>query len=143
MIKRNSKSAALGFTIIEAVIVLLVIGVIALVLTSLQGKLWSGSLAGNQYQAATLAQQQCAEKILSVRRQLGYSAITTSTCNGLPSIQGVTATVAISSGSTPVCIDAVVADADTCDTLSTSLIYQDITISAGSINPLALRILRY
>lgn len=138
MIKRNSKSAALGFTIIEAVIVLLVIGVIALVLTSLQGKLWSGSLAGNQYQAATLAQQQCAEKILSVRRQLGYLAVTASTCNGLPPIQGVTATVAVSVGPPlAVCIGA------DCDTLETSLIYKDVTISAGSINPLALRILRY
>lgn len=142
MINKKSKSTPQGFSIIEAVVVLLIIGVIALVLTSLQGKLWSGSLAGNQYQAATLAQQQCAERILSVRRQAGYIAVSSATCSALPSVQGVAATVAISVGSSSICIDAV-ADADACDTLSTSLVYKDVTISAGSINPLKLRILRY
>ena len=142
MIKKNTKPLALGFTIIEAVIVLLVIGVIALVLISLQGKLWSGSLAGNQYQAATLAQQQCAEKILTVRRRVGYDAVTTATCNELPSIQGVSATVSILEGQATVCINAP-PPAAACSTLSESLSYKDVTIRVGSINPVTLRILRY
>lgn len=128
-----------GFSIIGAVITLLIVGAIALVLMSMQGRVWIGAITGTKYQAATIVQQQCLERVLSVRGQLGYPAVTTSVCTSLPSVQGISASVSISQGSLPACIT----NTTTCDTLSTSLVYKDVTITAAGINPVTARLFRY
>lgn len=137
---KHPKICSQGFSIIESIVVLLIIGVIALVLVSMQGRLWLGSIAGSDYQAATLAQQKCAEKVILSKRQFGYSAINATLCSSQPAITGVT--MAIVPGSLVTCDGAVSLTGTCASGLQRTLEYKDVQISAGQINPVTVRVFR-
>jgi len=140
MSHKNIKRCS-GFTIIEAVVVILVVGVIAVVLSTLQGKMWSGSLAGTDYQAATLAQQKCAEKVIAKKRQFGFRGLTDSVCNLLPGEKGTPATVSLTDGALVTCITS--SGVACSDANKLTMNFKDIEIRAGTFNPIVLRIFEY
>lgn len=92
-------SDAAGFTLIETVIVLILLGIAAAVLTALQGGVGSILGQGHSVQTRAMLQQQCAENVLARRRLNGIAdavvfASTASNC----SFAGQSVTMTVNSG---------------------------------------------
>lgn len=72
--KRQLKPVRLnGFTLIEAVIVLVLLGIAAAVLTAMQGGVGRLLSQGDAVQTLSMLQQQCAERVLARRRLNGMA----------------------------------------------------------------------
>lgn len=91
-----------GFTILEVLLVLSVVGIIAVAFMPSISSLVSEPETARRLEAAAIAQQQCAERILAARDSIGFEQITLSTtllqsyCSSLPKVDDVSATVSIS-----------------------------------------------
>lgn len=85
-----------GFTLIETVIVLVLLGIAAAVLTAMQGGVGKLLSQGHTVQTLTMLQQQCAERVLARRRMNGMAdavAFTATPSNCSFGGQSVTMTV--------------------------------------------------
>ena len=76
-------AACKGFTLVESIMVLVTLGIAAAAIVSLQGNILHGQSGNKDLQVGVQLMQECAEQILSTRRQSGYSAVTTSSCSGV------------------------------------------------------------
>jgi len=77
-----------GFTLIELVMVIVLLGISMVGLVTLFGQL-GGSLAINDdTQTAAQLAQECAEHLLAARRASGYSLGGISDCSALPALNG-------------------------------------------------------
>lgn len=81
-------AASRGFTLIESVITMVVLGIAAITIVSLQGSLFTSRSNTVDLQVGGQLMQECAEQILAVRRHVGYTAVTTSTCSSLGNYGG-------------------------------------------------------
>lgn len=83
--KRRSptRSRVSGFTLLELLMVMVLLGVAAVAIASLSAHLFSGQSASRDLVVGTQLLQECAEQVLAVRRNKGYTAVTTSACSGL------------------------------------------------------------
>ncbi len=77
-----------GFTLVESIIVLVVLGIAAVGIISLQGRIFSGQSDIKNIQIGVQLMQECAEQVLAVRRQSGFSAVNTNTCSTLGNTGG-------------------------------------------------------
>ena len=83
-----------GFSLIELVVVIVLLGIAAVVLLQ-QFSQAAGSLARNeQIQTAAQLAQGCAEHLLAVRRGQDYPTAIATDCASLPGIAGYTTSVA-------------------------------------------------
>lgn len=83
-----------GFTLMEVVMVVIVLGITAVMLTPIITRLVTGPESERRIEAAILAQQQCAERILAAR-SVGYTSLNGTVCSTLPVVDGVIATALI------------------------------------------------
>ena len=90
-----------GFTLIETVIVLMVLGVAAVAIVTLQGNIFKGAAETKSTQVSIQLLQECAEKILGTRRNLGFAAaqLQSDICANVTSAGFGAPTVTITSGS--------------------------------------------
>ncbi len=75
-----------GFTLIETLMVVVVLGVAAATIVTLQGNIFVGQGANKDMQVGVHLMQECAEQVLAIRRRspaTGYVAVTTAACAGL------------------------------------------------------------
>ena len=85
-----------GFTLFETIIVLLILALVATGLITMQSKLWSTqSTTRNQTVRQDLTRA-CAERLLAIRRQMGYSSVTNTLCDGLGTTGGFPANPSVS-----------------------------------------------
>ena len=86
-----------GFTLIEAVLVMIVISVGLLALASLFGGNMSALTVGEDTQSSAQYAQECAERVQATRRDLGFNSasINTSMCNSIALPSGFTRTVTV------------------------------------------------
>lgn len=80
-----------GFTLVETLMVMVVLGIAATIIISLQGNIFQGEAANKDMQIGAQLMHECAEQVLGVRRRspsLGYTAVTTSACSGLGNYGG-------------------------------------------------------
>lgn len=74
-----------GFTLIETLIVMVVLGISAVVVSNLSGNLFMGKVANRSTVEGTQLMQQCAEQILAIPRSgASINAVTTNSCNNVP-----------------------------------------------------------
>jgi len=74
---------ARGFTLFETVFVIVLLALVAAVIKGMQPRIFETQTNGrDQYVGLELARG-CAERLLAVRRRLGYGNVTTTTCNGM------------------------------------------------------------
>lgn len=131
-----------GFTLLEAVIVVITLGAIAAVATPMIATLVRGPESARTIESAALAQQQCAERILASRNATGYTltlqnlALATNVCATLSGINGVTASVASASKTGSPCPSGF-----TCSEITITAVTSDSRIIG--INPLTLLLVNY
>lgn len=136
-------SGCKGFTLVETIIVMTVLGIAAAAIVSLSGNLFYGQSANRDLAVGVQIMQECAEQILAVRRksQSAYTAVTSSTCSGLGNYGGFGApSVTLSLAGDPSPPSPVTA----CTNASTTC---TATISVGkggsSLTPITLRLSNY
>jgi len=79
--------ASRGFTLVETIMVLIVLGIAGVAITSLQGKLFANKASIDDMQVRTELMTEGMEKILAVRRFTtddSYAAVASTTCDTLP-----------------------------------------------------------
>jgi prepilin-type N-terminal cleavage/methylation domain-containing protein len=79
-----------GFTLIESIIVLVVLSVAAAAIVTMQGNIFKGQADNKDIQVGAQLMQECAERVLAIRRQSNsaYASVTTSACSGLGNFGG-------------------------------------------------------
>jgi prepilin-type N-terminal cleavage/methylation domain-containing protein len=127
---------ALGFTLIEMVLVIVLLGIGTIGVLSMFGQVAKSVPASRDVQAAAQGAQACAEHILGARRsaQVAVADIDAAICNALPAVSGFTRSVAVSDVSAGAacpdsaagtCIQAVVTVANADVTSSVTLMVVD------------------
>ena len=87
-IPRNQSGCEEGFTLIELVIVIMILGISSVSLVVLYGQV-AGSVGINQnITAAAQLAQECGEYLLAQRRNNGYAMSGISDCSALPAFNG-------------------------------------------------------
>jgi prepilin-type N-terminal cleavage/methylation domain-containing protein len=130
--------AAKGFTLIESIIVMVVLGIAAAAIISLQGNIFKGQADNAAAETGVQMTQQCAEQILATRWNAasGYSSVTTSTCSALGSYS-VAVTPTYPSGTSAFgCGTGITC----CDKNSSTCL---VSISFGGLNPIYLKLVNY
>jgi prepilin-type N-terminal cleavage/methylation domain-containing protein len=77
-----------GFTLIESVIVIAMLTLVAAGLLSMQPRVFVTQNNGRDQYVGLQILQACGERLLAVRRQLGYMKVTSSLCTGLGGLGG-------------------------------------------------------
>ena len=78
-----------GFTLIEAIIVLVTLGIAMAGFLALNGTIFTGRSGNRDIEVGTQLMQECAEQVLGTRQPVnGYDFVTTSTCSTLASYGG-------------------------------------------------------
>jgi Tfp pilus assembly protein PilV len=84
-----------GFSLIEAAVAIVVLGVAATIIMSLQGNIFSGVDAEKNLQASSLTQQRCAETLMGIRKSKGYASAIGNICNGMTTPTGAALSVSV------------------------------------------------
>lgn len=132
-------AAIKGFTLVETLLVMVVLGIAAVSIISLQGNIFSGQANNQTVQVGVQLMQECAEQILARRRSsttgYGYSGVTTATCG----INSITSNVPSSLGAPTVTLkDDTGSIVTTCATTICL-----VTISTAGLTPITLQLVNY
>ena len=73
----------LGFTLIETIMVIALLGMVSATLLSMQPKVFLAQTNARDQYVGLEQMRACAERILSVRRTSGFASVTNALCNGL------------------------------------------------------------
>jgi prepilin-type N-terminal cleavage/methylation domain-containing protein len=127
-----------GFTLIESIIVLAVLGIAAAGIASMQGNIFSGRSDNRLIEVGTQLMQECAEQVLATRQGTGtgtgYDSVTTSTCSSLGSYGGFSApSVTVTADTSAACPPG-----GTCKTVAIS-----VSKSGSSLAPITLELVSY
>lgn len=107
MLVRRKKNR--GFTILEVLLVLITLGIVATAFIPTFIELVRGPETARRIEAASLAQQQCAERILAARTTLGFSlfkqnlSLIEGYCAALPQVDGLTASIKMENYTSGLC----------------------------------------
>ena len=132
-----------GFTLMELVVVIVLLGTVAAVVLRLQPQLFSAQAIGRDTLSGLEIQRACAERLLSVRRVQGYGAVqgsaaATPTCDGLGGVAGFAA------NPTVLLVDANATAVNSCSSATcTATITVSKTGSAATLPPLTLQLSQY
>lgn len=88
-------SAKGGFTLIELVLVIIIVSIGLLALASMFGNNMRALAIGEDTQRAAQYGQECAERILAARRDLGFASISTTICDLMALPTGFARTVTV------------------------------------------------
>jgi Tfp pilus assembly protein PilV len=72
-----------GFTLAESIVAFCLMGTAALGIISMQRGLFNGQSANRDLIQANALMEECAERLLSVRRVSGYSSVATTSCSSI------------------------------------------------------------
>ena len=119
--------ASAGITLIEMIVVIVILGVTMIAIISLQAQVNRGQSDNKDYELGVQLLQECAEKVLAVRRKSGYASVNASTCNTLPALSGYSASIAVSTPVSPTCLSGT-----TCQIMAVSV--SNGTSTLGPVN---------
>jgi prepilin-type N-terminal cleavage/methylation domain-containing protein len=99
----SSHRVSRGFTLVEAIVVIVVLAITGTAIVSMQTGIFSGQTSVKDLQVSTRLMQECAEQVLATRRfgQNGYTLVTSDTnvtsnpfdataCGGITALAGYT-----------------------------------------------------
>jgi Tfp pilus assembly protein PilV len=77
-----------GFTLFETVLVIALLTMVSLGLLAMQPQVYKTQTTGRDQFIGLELMRACAERLLAVRRSIGYVSVTTSVCNGMGGMGG-------------------------------------------------------
>jgi len=80
-----------GFTLIETVLVIGILGLAAVTLKGMQPRIFATQNDGRDQYIGLELVKACSERVLAVRRKLGYANVTNTLCNGMGGVGGFAA----------------------------------------------------
>lgn len=124
-----------GFTLIETIVVIVILGFAAVAINSLQRNVFIGQTSNKDLQLGVQLLQECAEQIIAVRRKSGFNTVDTNTCSNLGNYGGFGAPIVTL---TPDNTGAACPTGGTCNKAV-------ITLSKGgsSLTPVTLELVNY
>lgn len=133
-------AASKGFTLVETLIVMVVLGIAAVAISSLQGNIFWRQAGNQTIQVGVQLMQECAEQILAKRRSVatgsGYSSIVAnSVCSGLVNYGGISDAPAVT-----LYLDGSNTTATTCTSASSTCLAK---ISIANLTPITLQLVNY
>lgn len=85
-----------GFTLLETIVVIGMLALAAAGLLSIQPRIHQTQNAFRDQVTGLELQRSCADRLLLIRRKLGYANVTTASCNGLGGLGGYAANPTVS-----------------------------------------------
>ena len=77
-----------GFTLIETIIVIGLLTLVSLGILAMQPQVFKVQNSGRDQFVGFELTRACAERLLAVRRQMGFGSVTSSLCNGMGGVGG-------------------------------------------------------
>jgi type II secretory pathway pseudopilin PulG len=89
-----------GFTLFETIIVIGLLAMASVVIAAIQPRVWATQTNFRDQVVGLELMRGCAERLLAVRRNTGYTAVTNTLCNGMGGVGGFAAnpTVTLADG---------------------------------------------
>lgn len=127
-----------GFTLIETLIVIVILGIAAAGIASLQSSIFSGQSDSRALLVGTQLMQECAEQVLATRRSSGYAAANsmtaTESCSAMTLTDYTAPAVTVTEG------NSATANMSACPTGSNCKL---VEITQGGITPVTLLLVSY
>jgi type II secretory pathway pseudopilin PulG len=79
---------ALGFTLIETILVIGILALASVAISKLQWSVFRTQENGRDQYTGIELLQACADRLLTVRRRIGYGSVTNTLCNGMGGVGG-------------------------------------------------------
>lgn len=122
--RREPLARAAGFTLFESIFVLAMLTICAVALTKMMPRVFATQNQSREAYTGLVQMQACAERLVGIRRHVGYTGVTTTSCSGLTGLDGFNApAVAL--------VDAAGASVSACASTSATCT-ATITIAKGS-----------
>ena len=80
-----------GFTLFETIFVIGLLAIASVAITKLQPSIWRSQNDGRDQYVGLELVKACGERLLAVRRKLGYANVTNTLCNGMGGLGGFAA----------------------------------------------------
>lgn len=128
-----------GFTLFETVLVIALLAMASLGILAMQPQVFKTQTTGRDQFVGQELMLACAERLLAVRRSVGYVGVTSTLCNGMGALGGFasnpTVTLANAAGNS-------VATCSTASCTATIVIAKTAT-PAATLTPITLRFIAY
>lgn len=125
-----------GFTLIETIMVMAVLGIAAAGIASLTSGIFKGDTDNKNMQVGVQMMQECAELVLSTRRTSGFNAAANASCSGI-TLSGFSApTFTTATG------NSTSANMGACP-LSTGNNCMLVSVTQGGLTPITLMLVNY
>lgn len=131
-------AASRGFTLVESIITLVVLGIAAAAIISLSGNIFIGETGNKNLQVGMQLMQECAEQVLATRRVNGFGATSladstaaTASCSGMTLTNYSAPTVTITAG------NSTTAGMGACP-YATGINCKLVSITQGGLTPVTL-----
>ena len=129
-----------GFTLIETLMVMVVLGIAATTIIGLQGNIFAGHGANKDMQVGVQLMHECAEQVLAIRRRsptVGYTNVTTAACSGLGNYGGFGVPVVTLRDDSGASVSACASTSSDCTATIT------IGKDGANLSPITLRLSKY
>ena len=128
-----------GFTLVETVLVIALLTMASLSLLAMQPQVFKTQTTGRDQFVGLELMRACAERLLAVRRNIGYVSVTSGLCNGMGGLGG------FASDPTVTLADAAGNAIATCSSASctATIIIAKTATPAATLTPITLRLTAY
>lgn len=87
----SRRHAARGFTLVESIVTLVILGVASVGIATLSGNIFNADAGNKDLQIGVSLMEECAEQILAVRRVNGYAVTPSCNVSTMPAFAGFSA----------------------------------------------------
>jgi type II secretory pathway pseudopilin PulG len=128
-----------GFTLFETILVIGMLALVSAAIAGMQPRVFATQTTSRDEVVGVDLMRACAERLLAVRRNIGYTSVTNTLCNGLGGVGG------FASNPTVTLTDAASATITTCSsaTCTATIIIAKSAAPAAALTPITLRLSAY
>lgn len=128
-----------GFTLVESIIVLVLLGIAAVTIVSMQGNIFYGQSGNKDLQVGVQLLQECAEQILARRRRQGYTSVGATTCSSPGNYGGFGAPNITLTDGNGASVTSCAGGSSTC----TAVISISLSAGGADLTPVTLQLTKY
>lgn len=128
-----------GFTLVETIIVIGLLTTVSLGLLAMQPQVIKTQTAGRDEFVGVELMQACAERLLAVRRNIGYTSVTNTLCDGIGGVGGFAANLTVTLADVTNTAIATCSSA----TCTATIIIAKTAAPAANLTPITLQLSAY